>query len=99
MITAITSVTESESRTSDLMAAEVEYLSSTLSILRDSDVITNDEFLEAGAIQGGLNVLSAMISNGADDSEVNVQILSLKRRAEALCEKHPGIDSKIESRR
>ena len=37
-----------------------------------------------------------MISNGADDSEVNVQILSLKRRAEALCEKHPGIDSKIE---
>ena len=51
MITAITSVTGSGSRTSDLMTAEVEYLSSTLSILRDSDVITNDEFLEAGAIQ------------------------------------------------
>ena len=99
MITSIASVTGSESRTTDVMMAEVDYLSSTLSILRDSDVITNDEFLEAGAIQGGLSLLSAMISNGADDSEVNVQILSLKRRAEELCERYPDIDTKIESRR
>ena len=99
MITSVTSVTGSESRTTDVMMAEVDYLSSTLSILRDSDVITTDEFLEAGAIQGGLSLLSAMISNGADDSEVNVQILSLKRRAEELCERHPDIDTKIESRR
>ena len=63
MITSVTSVTGSESRTTDVMMAEVDYLSSTLSILRDSDVITNDEFLEAGAIQGGLSLLSAMISN------------------------------------
>ncbi|MBL47297.1 MAG: hypothetical protein CMG56_07390 [Candidatus Marinimicrobia bacterium] len=99
MITSVASVTGSESRTTDVMMAEVDYLSSTLSILRDSDVITNDEFLEAGAIQGGLSLLSAMISNGADDSEVNVQILSLKRRAEELCERYPDIDTKIESRR
>ena len=99
MITSVASVTGSESRTTDVMMAEVDYLSSTLSILRDSDVITNDEFLEAGAIQGGLSLLSAMVSNGADDSEVNVQILSLKRRAEELCERYPDIDTKIESRR
>ena len=99
MITSVASVTGSESRTTEVMMAEVDYLSSTLSILRDSDVITNDEFLEAGAIQGGLSLLSAMISNGADDSEVNVQILSLKRRAEELCERYPDIDTKIESRR
>ena len=99
MITSVTYVTGSETRSSDQITAEVNYLSTTLSLLRDSDIISNDEFLEAGAIQGGLNLLSAMISNGAEDSEIHVQIKSLVQRAEALCNRHPGIDSKIESRR
>ena len=99
MISSIGRVTGTDSRSSDVISSEVEYLSSTLSLLRDSNEITNDEFLEAGSIQGGLNVLSAMISNGAEDSEITLQIRSLKERADSICEKHPGLDAKIESRR
>ena len=99
MISSIGRVTGTGSRSSDVISSEVEYLSSTLSLLRDSNEITNDEFLEAGSIQGGLNVLSAMISNGAEDSEITLQIRSLKERADSICERHPGLDAKIESRR
>jgi len=99
MISSIGRVTGTDSRSSDVISSEVEYLSSTLSLLRDSNEITNDEFLEAGSIQGGLNVLSAMISNGAEDSEITLQIRSLKERADSICERYPGLDAKIESRR
>ena len=99
MISSIGRVTGTDSRSSDVISSEVEYLSATLSLLRDSNEITNDEFLEAGSIQGGLNVLSAMMSNGAEDSEISLQIRSLKERADSICERHPGLDAKIESRR
>ena len=99
MISSIGRVTGTDSRSSDVISSEVEYLSATLSLLRDSNEITNDEFLEAGSIQGGLNVLSAMMSNGAEDSEITLQIRSLKERADSICERHPGLDAKIESRR
>tara|TARA_B100000900_G_scaffold395835_1_gene394573 strand:+ start:396 stop:695 length:300 start_codon:yes stop_codon:yes gene_type:complete len=99
MISSIGRVIGTDSRSSDVISSEVEYLSSTLSLLRDSNEITNDEFLEAGSIQGGLNVLSAMISNGAEESEIGLQIRSLKERANSICERHPGLDAKIESRR
>ena len=99
MKSSIGRVTGTDSRSSDVISSEVEYLSATLSLLRDSNEITNDEFLEAGSIQGGLNVLSAMMSNGAEDSEITLQIRSLKERADSICERHPGLDAKIESRR
>ena len=99
MISSIGRVAGTGLRSSDVISSEVEYLSSTLSLLRDSNEITNDEFLEAGSIQGGLNVLSAMISNGAEDSEITLQIKSLEERAASICERHPGLDAKIESRR
>ena len=99
MISSIGRVIGTDSRSSDVISLEVEYLSSTLSLLRDSNEITNDEFLEAGSIQGGLNVLSAMISNGAEESEIGLQITSLKERANSICERHPGLDAKIESKR
>ncbi len=99
MITSINSVTGVETRTPSQISKEVEFLSSTLSLLRDSDEISNDEFLEAGSIQGGLNLLSAMITNGAVADELEIQISSLKERANSICEKHPTLDGKIESKR
>ena len=76
MITSIHSVTGQETRISSEITQEVEFLSSTLSLLRDSEKISNDEFLEAGLIQGGLNLLSAMISNGVEAEELEIQITS-----------------------
>jgi|TARA_B100001142_G_scaffold323385_1_gene373341 hypothetical protein len=99
MITSIHSVTGQETRIPSQITEEVEFLSSTLSLLRDSEEISNDEFLEAGSIQGGLNLLSAMISNGAEAEELEIQISSLKDRALSICERFPNLDKKIESRR
>jgi|TARA_B100001094_G_scaffold329970_1_gene394022 hypothetical protein len=99
MITSIDRVTSTDTRLSSQITDEVEFLSTTLSLLRDSEEISNDEFLEAGTIQGGLNLLSAMITNGARADELEVQISSLKQRASSICEKHPKLDEKIESKR
>ena len=99
MITSIHSVTGQETRIPSQITEEAEFLSSTLSLLRDSEEISNDEFLEAGSIQGGLNLLSAMISNGAEAEELEIQISSLKDRALSICERFPNLDKKIESRR
>ena len=99
MITSIDSVTGQETRISSQITEEVEFLSSTLSLLRDSEEISNDEFLEAGSIQGGLNLLSAMISSGAEAEELDIQISSLKDRALSICERFPNLDEKIESKR
>ena len=99
MITSIDSVTGHETRIPSQITEEVEFLSSTLSLLRDSEEISNDEFLEAGSIQGGLNLLSAMISNGAEAEELDIQISSLKDRALSICERFPNLDEKIESKR
>ncbi len=99
MITSIGIVTDREIRTPSQITQEVEFLSSTLSLLRDTGEISNDEFLEAGSIQGGLNLLSAMISNYAEAEELEIQILSLKDRALSLCERFPNLDEKIESKR
>ena len=98
MITSIDSVTGQKTRIPSQITEEVEFLSSTLSLLRDSEEISNDEFLEAGSIQGGLNLLSAMISNGAEAEELEIQISSLKDRALSICERFPNLDKKIESR-
>ena len=99
MITSIHSVTGQETRIPSQITEEVEFLSSTLSLLRDSEEISNDEFLEAGSIQGGLNLLSAMISNDVEAEELEIQISSLKDRALSICERFPNLDKKIESRR
>ena len=99
MITSIDSVTGHETRIPSQITEEVEFLSSTLSLLRDSEEISNDEFLEAGSIQGGLNLLSAMISNDVEAEELEIQISSLKDRALSICERFPNLDKKIESRR
>ena len=99
MITSIHSVTGQETRISSEITQEGEFLSSTLSLLRDSEKISNDEFLEAGLIQGGLNLLSAMISNGVEAEELEIQITSLKDRALLICQRFPNLDEKIESMR
>tara|TARA_S200000501_G_scaffold153244_1_gene144429 strand:- start:17881 stop:18180 length:300 start_codon:yes stop_codon:yes gene_type:complete len=99
MITSIDSVIGQETRIPSQINREVEFLSSTLSLLRDSGIISNDEFLAAGSIQGGLNLLSAMISNSADSEELEIQISSLKDRALSICKRFPNLDGKIESKR
>tara|TARA_B100000959_G_scaffold273562_1_gene324233 strand:+ start:2444 stop:2743 length:300 start_codon:yes stop_codon:yes gene_type:complete len=78
---------------------EITYLMDTLEILRATNEISNDAFLEAGAIHGGLSVILNMLSQGITDEEANSQLRRLKDRAKSLNDTYPGLDSKIESRR
>ena len=99
MISSILMLTADGVPSAEDVSREVAFLSDTLSLLRDSGQITNDAFLEAGVIQGGLNVLSSMISNDIGESEVDQQMHSLVSKAEGLQSKHPNLDSMIESHR
>ena len=73
---------------------EVEFLSTTLETLRDSGEISNDAYLEAGSIQGGLSIISNLIAQG---EELRVQLQHLRDRAERIHSNHPELDGKIEA--
>jgi len=99
VITSIMSLTGDGKPSSSKVSDEVAFLSDTLSILRDDDEISNDAFLEAGMIQGGLSILSSMITNGSSDDEITAQISSMSGKAEALNDRFPDLNAKIEKHR
>ena len=78
---------------------EMNYLRDTLEVLRATKEISNDAFLEAGSIQGGLSVIINLVSNGISDEEADAQLQNLKSRASSLNDKYPDLDGKIESKR
>ena len=78
---------------------EIDYLMDTLEILRATNEISNDAFLEAGSIQGGLSLILNMLSQGISEVEANSQLFRLKERAKSLNGTYPGLDNMIESRR
>ncbi|MBS60075.1 MAG: hypothetical protein CL606_02010 [Anaerolineaceae bacterium] len=78
---------------------EIDYLRDTLEVLRATGDITNDAFLEAGAVHGGLSLILNLISQGISDDEANEQLQSLKQRAISLNNTHPDLDKMVESKR
>jgi hypothetical protein len=78
---------------------EICFLETTLESLRDGGVISNDAFLDGGAIQGGLSALSNMVDLGIDRSEAQDHLRGLLVRGIKLDEAHPGLDGAIESAR
>ena len=78
---------------------EIDYLRDTLEVLRATGEISNDAFLEAGSIQGGLSLILNLISQDIPKEEADSQLESLKERARTLEESYSGLDDKIESRR
>ena len=67
---------------------EVKLLRNTISdrlvSARDSGNITNDEFLSSGKIEGGLDVIIAMIENGASSEEIRIHVESMVERIHAI---------------
>ena len=78
---------------------EIDFLRDTLEVLRATEEISNDAFLEAGSIQGGLSLLINLISQGISQEEANSQLAGLKDRAKTLNDTYPGLDDSIESKR
>ena len=76
-----------------------DFVRDSLEVLRATSEITNDAFLDAGTIQGGLSLLLNLISQGISEDEAFSQLKGLKSRAHLLEEKYPGLDEKVENLR
>tara|TARA_Y100000768_G_C23968681_1_gene679305 strand:+ start:130 stop:390 length:261 start_codon:yes stop_codon:yes gene_type:complete len=67
---------------------EIKSLRNTISerlvSARDSGDITNDEFLSAGKIEGGIDVIIAMLENEAPSEEIRIHVESIVERIRAI---------------
>ena len=78
---------------------ESEYAASRLEQCRLDGIISNDAFLDAGVIQGALEMIANHIDVGVPQKEAQDLIRQQIGRAEKLEEKHPGLDNAVESGR
>ena len=68
-----------------------EDMSLDLASQRNSGEISNDAFLEAGVIQGGISVLANMVATGVDHSEMLVHFKQIRDRAATICINFPEL--------
>ena len=68
-----------------------EDMSLDLASQRNSGEISNDAFLEAGVIQGGISVLANMVATGVDHSEMMVHFNQIRDRAATICTNFPEL--------
>ena len=78
---------------------ESEYLSQQLETLRLNGTISNEAFLDAGAIQGAFELLGTLVEMGVSQKEIIQELRNTLERAKRLEEKHPGLDFAVESGR
>ena len=78
---------------------ESEYLSQQLETLRLNGTISNEAFLDAGAIQGAFELLGTLVEMGVSQKEIIQELRNTLTRAKRLEEKHPGLDFAVESGR
>ena len=78
---------------------EAEFIASRLEILRIHGEISNDAFLDAGAIQGAFTLIGNLVEMGIPQQEIQQELRNTLARAKRLEEKHPGLDVAIENGR
>ena len=61
--------------------------------------ISNEAFLDAGAIQGAFELLGTLVEMGVSQKEIIQELRNTLDRAKRLEEKHPGLDFAVESGR
>lgn len=83
----------------EVLEEEIIFLAKNLEILRITDKISNDAFLDAGMIQGGLTTISNLLSQGLKTQDVKGQLKRLKDKAIVLGDTYPELDQLIESMR
>ena len=88
-----------DSLTSQIVSIEVEFLSETLGNLRDSGEISNDAYLDAGGIQGGLSLIASLLEQNVSGDEIRMQLEQLADRARRISSNYPDMDAKIENLR
>lgn len=78
---------------------EAEYVAERLELLRHKGEITNDAYLDAGAIQGAFDMIGNLVEMGVSQKEIHEQLRQQLLRACRLEEKHPGLDAAVEAGR
>lgn len=78
---------------------EASFLAQRLETLRLSKNISNDAYLDAGAIQGAFEMIAHLIDMGVPQKEVHSQLRQQLDRANNIEVKHPGLNSAIEQGR
>ena len=81
----------------DQIRLRIESLVDALDVLRQDGAITNDAYLDAGAIHGGLMMLSNLIEVGIDRTEVKSHMEDLISRAQRVEEVHPGLMASVDA--
>ncbi len=78
---------------------EANFLAQRLEVLRLNNKISNDAFLDAGAIQGSFEMIAHLIDMGVPQTEIHSQLRQQLARARNIESKHPGLNSAIEEGR
>tara|TARA_B100002051_G_scaffold94113_1_gene89923 strand:+ start:580 stop:882 length:303 start_codon:yes stop_codon:yes gene_type:complete len=99
MITALDRIESLSDSSIGIIEKQRDFVRDSLEVLRATSQISNDAFLDAGTIQGGLSLLLNLISQGITEDEAFSQLEELKTRAHLLEEKYPGLDEKVENLR
>ena len=81
------------------MKGEVNCLAGRLEQLRVQRSITNEAYLDAGAVQGAIEMIANMVDMGVPQIEVQDQLRQQLHRAQRLETKHPGLNWAVESGR
>ena len=81
------------------MKGEVHYLAGRLEQLRLQRSISNEAYLDAGAVQGAIEMIANMVDMGVPQIEVQGQLREQLDRAQRLESKHPGLNWAAESGR
>ena len=85
--------------TSKFIENEITIISETLEMMRDSNEISNDAYLELGSIQGGLSVISSLILQNVEDAEISLLLNTLEERSILLEKKYQYLSNKFEEHR
>ena len=81
------------------LKGEVNYLAGRLEHLRLQRSISNEAYLDAGAIQGAIEMVANMIDMGVAQTEIQEHLRSTLQRAQRIENKHPGHNWAVESGR
>ena len=84
MLTDVIDAIVKESMDIDEVRSLRNSISDRLVSARDSGDITNDEFLSAGKIEGGMDVIIAMLENQAPLHEIRIHAESIVERIRAI---------------
>jgi hypothetical protein len=85
--------------TTEMVQQEVEFLQKALENLRIKGDISNDSYLDAGAVEGGLSMLANLMGLGVSSDEINDHLRQLHERAGRIDEAHPTLGPSVAAHR